>query len=326
MGCIEKSKNLFIFSVFNLAIHAALLGVLIWYLIFRLEKDLNTATFPVTVGGIVVDVSLDNVGSLVDDGGSGDAQAKLETLLLLVIRLVGLIPVGIGTISSILIILGYICCRKSSQCGYFTSSIFATIASILYIILVLASVGLIVVINDKKVVALLQETVDDLDVTSLVSGATSDLDAVLKRERRQALDLSQLDTDSPNDLLEALQDSEFGSLISSIDVDALDAAIGDDVDLTSFFEDGMIDLSDEADLEQLSDALADVDLSQTLDNLLSNVAGSLDVEEILDDSGIRTLLQTVGIVGIVVFAVLAALEITLACFGCNSKLNKTNIA
>ena len=38
--------------------------------------------------------------------GSGDAQAKLETLLLLVIRLVGLIPVGIGTISSILIILG----------------------------------------------------------------------------------------------------------------------------------------------------------------------------------------------------------------------------
>ena len=31
----------------------------------------------------------------------------------------------------------------------------------------------------------------------------------------------------------------------------------------------MIDLSDEADLEQLSDALADVDLSQTLDNLLS---------------------------------------------------------
>ena len=60
--------------------------------------------------------------------------------------------------------------------------------------------------------------------------------------------------------------------------------------------------------------------------ILRNVAGSLDVEEILDDSGIRTLLQTVGIVGIVVFAVLAALEITLACFGCNSKLNKTNIA
>ena len=55
---------------------------------------------------------------------------------------------------------GYICCRKSSQCGYFTSSIFATIASILYIILVLASVGLIVVINDKKVVSLLQETVE----------------------------------------------------------------------------------------------------------------------------------------------------------------------
>ena len=67
----------------------------------------------------------------------------------------------------------------------------------------------------------------DLDVTSLVSGATSDLDAVLKRERRQALDVSQLDTDNPNDLLEALQESEFGSLISSIDVDALDAAIGD---------------------------------------------------------------------------------------------------
>ena len=136
----------------------------------------------------------------------------------------------------------------------------------------------------------------DLDVTSLVSGATSDLDAVLKRERRQALDLGQLDTDNPNDLLEALQESEFGSLISSIDVDALDAAIGDairfikiknfdfeiliklkekfwnrikDVDLTSFFEDGMIDLNDEADLEQLSDALADVDLTQTLDNLLS---------------------------------------------------------
>ena len=59
--------------------------------------------------------------------------------------------------------------------------------------------------------------------------------------------------------------------------------------------------------------------------ILRNVAGSLDVEEILDDSGIRTLLQTVGIVGIVVFAILAALEITLACFGCNSKLNKTNI-
>ena len=60
--------------------------------------------------------------------------------------------------------------------------------------------------------------------------------------------------------------------------------------------------------------------------ILRNVAGTLDVEEILDDSGIRTLLQTVGIVGIVVFAILAALEITLACFGCNSKLNKTNIA
>ena len=113
------------------------IGVLIWYLIFRLENDLETATFPVTVGGIVVDVSLDNVGGLVNDGskisrkyhhfnrlytvllllkyikiknnyfpGSVDAQAKLETLLLLVIRLVGLIPVGIGTISSILIILG----------------------------------------------------------------------------------------------------------------------------------------------------------------------------------------------------------------------------
>lgn len=38
--------------------------------------------------------------------GSGDAQAQMEKLLLLVIRLVGLIPVGIGTISSILIILG----------------------------------------------------------------------------------------------------------------------------------------------------------------------------------------------------------------------------
>ena len=31
----------------------------------------------------------------------------------------------------------------------------------------------------------------------------------------------------------------------------------------------MIDLSDETDLEQLSNALADVDLTQTLDNLLS---------------------------------------------------------
>ena len=31
----------------------------------------------------------------------------------------------------------------------------------------------------------------------------------------------------------------------------------------------MIDLNDEADLEQLSNALADVDLTQTLDNFLS---------------------------------------------------------
>ena len=69
-----------------------------------------------------------------------------------------------------------------------------------------------------------------------------------------------------------------------------------------------------------------LNLNGSFYTILRNVAGNLDVEEILDDSGIRTLLQTVGIVGIVVFAILAALEITLACFGCNSKLNKTNIA
>ena len=53
-----------------------------------------------------------------------------------------------------------------------------------------------------------------------------------------------------------------------------------------------------------------------------NVANDLNIEEILEDSGIRDSLQDVAIVGIVVFTVLAVLIIVLACFGCNSKVNK----
>ena len=60
------------------------IGVLIWYLIFRLENDLDTATFPVTVGGIVVDVSLDNVGGLVNDGSKIFIYIVYTVLILII--------------------------------------------------------------------------------------------------------------------------------------------------------------------------------------------------------------------------------------------------
>jgi hypothetical protein len=73
-------------------------------------------------------------------------------------NLVGLLPLGIGVLASLLAIIGY-CYSQKKNCCQISSSIFSVIVTILYIILALVFLAMLVVVNDAEILALIEETI-----------------------------------------------------------------------------------------------------------------------------------------------------------------------
>jgi len=336
------AKAACVFATFNWLIHVGLLAPALWYFIAQLEQDFANAELEIKVAGITVAVDQQLIQQLVTQGDNaqgGMSYDEIMNIIYLAVKLVGTIPIGVGTLACTLILIGQMS-SKSCSCGIIYASIISALSSILYLLLMLVGVGIVVVANDEQVIALVQESLTgNIDLQSIVGATPKLLDNALRSTgeidgglSNRQLDLASLGVDTSDvDVdavlggdLESLLDSELGSLVSSIDVAQLNAAIPE-VDLESIIDGGTIDLSNSEQLQQLADALRDVDLEQALDNFVSDAVESFDIGNILQDSGILRHLEVLGIIILVVHAVLFALQVANTHLGCQAKSAKNKV-
>ena len=141
------------FAVLNFFIHGGILGSVTWFLGFHLQ--LEEFSIPVSIGGITVNVNQQMLASL--DGA--EAIIGSMDIIKLVLKLVGIIPIGLGTFACLLVMIGFLA-RNSCRCGFIMSGVVAGITTVLYLILTLAGVAILVVINNEDLMAYLQEMVE----------------------------------------------------------------------------------------------------------------------------------------------------------------------
>lgn len=159
MGSCENAQAACGFATFNFVIHGALLGVITWYLGFQMETDLETATIDINVAGITVAVNKSVIEDLLVDGNDESSAIQLENDLgrvILAIQMVGIIPIGLGTFASLIMMVGFLG-RNSCRCGLVTSGVVSAFTTIIYIILAIASAAILVVIYNEEFLAYIEE-------------------------------------------------------------------------------------------------------------------------------------------------------------------------
>merc|ERR1712110_981739 len=109
MGSCDNAKTACGFATVNFLLHGGLLGFIIWYLLFQVESDVENASFEVTFAGVNVVVDPAMLQDVIASGENSNEFNKLMDLIMLVVQLVGLIPIGLGTLSCLLVMLGFLC-------------------------------------------------------------------------------------------------------------------------------------------------------------------------------------------------------------------------
>ena len=163
---VKKSSKHTVWAVFSLILQAVLFGCVLWYSLIRLESDIANAQFNVTVAGVKGSIDQAFIKNMVT--GKGDAGQKAnngkafdDTIQLVVLgtKLLGTVPLGLGTFACIIIIMAYTMesCRR---CGLTLSSFVSFMSCVIYFILCVVGIGILVAKDNKKVHAILQEQIE----------------------------------------------------------------------------------------------------------------------------------------------------------------------
>lgn len=310
----------FAVSGFVVFIHVVCLAVLGWFLGAKLPDAIRDFSYMFDFGGIKIDLSIDSLAEFLDtDEGIllGRNTEELADLMILVITLVGIIPLAIGLLASFSVFMSIK--MNSSGCKCF-SAFLSVIASILYFIVMGISIAMLVLIFSPAVRGMLDDTLSGL--TSGVSSAGSELSDVLRRNRRQ-IQVNE-------DLATQLENSEYGQFITEIDLDTFEAAVQAQVPGFTFGdivnEDGTIDVSDTAALEDLANELKDanVDVEKLVNDIVDDVLADLNADTILADSGIEQGLESIGSGGVAIYGFLFLITVFTGCFGCQVQNRKVS--
>lgn len=156
---VKNSSKHTVWAVFSLIVQALLFGCVLWYSLNRLESDIANAQFNVTVAGVKVSIDQAFIKNMVKGEGNGTAFDETIQLVVLGTKLLGTVPLGLGTFSCILILMAY-SIQTCRRCGLTVSSFFSLITCLIYFILCVVGVGILVAKDNKKVLALLQEQIE----------------------------------------------------------------------------------------------------------------------------------------------------------------------